>query len=69
VKVFNSSVENFVEKPRAWIQTTRDCKGLILIAQFQCSVSKINSLRVDSAVLAVLFQEKINASEIISLPG
>jgi hypothetical protein len=34
VKVFNSSVEIFVEKLLAEIQMTRDCKGLLLIAQF-----------------------------------
>lgn len=33
VKVFNSSVENFVEKPHAEFRTARDCNGLLLIAQ------------------------------------
>jgi hypothetical protein len=36
VKVFNSSVENFVEKALAKTKIIRDCMGLLLIAQDRC---------------------------------
>jgi hypothetical protein len=37
VKVFNSSVEIFVEKARAQIQIARDSLSLLLIAQNRCN--------------------------------
>jgi hypothetical protein len=55
VTVFNSSVEILVEKPLAENQMARHRKGLLLIAQFQCSAPGKKLSRVDSAAFAVLF--------------
>jgi hypothetical protein len=43
----------------------RDCKGLLLIAQFQCSAFMKNYLPVDSAAFAIL--KKLRARKNISL--
>jgi hypothetical protein len=43
VKVFNSFVENFVEKSRAKTQIVRECNGLLLFAQILCNLNRSRS--------------------------